>query len=160
SGKALRRFEGGFGEVVFSPDGRTLAAPDLEVVRRWDTTTGKPLATLPWPHRRPPSHVRFSLDGKYLAGGGSGPAITVWELATGKVVSPMPAQRDPIRAIALTPDRRILASVGSGDGEQATVTLWNVATGRELRRLDSALGGASAVLFSAGGGEVIAGPGS
>ena len=160
SGKEVRREAKGYGEVVFSPDGQTLAAPDLGAIRLWETASGKPVAALPW-RQRPPAHVRFSSDGTYLAAAGAGgPAVTVWELATGKEVSPLPAHRDPIRAVALAPDRQVLASVGSGGGAPAALTLWQVPTGRELRRLAGPGGPVPAVLFAAGGRVVIAGPGA
>jgi RNA polymerase sigma factor (sigma-70 family) len=169
TGKAVHREAGGYGEVVFSPSGRTLAAPDLGAVRLWEAATGKPVAALPWRHP-PPAHVRFSPDGKYLAAsGGGGPAITIWELSTGKEVSPLPAHRDPIRAVAFAPDGRTLAAVeadgrtlaaveAGGEGTGA-LTLWRLATRQGLRRLPGPAGHGPAVLFVAGGREVLAGPG-
>jgi WD40 repeat protein len=67
----VRREARGYGEVVFSPDGQTLAAPDLGAIRLWETASGKPVAALPW-GQRPPAHVRFSPDGTYLAAAGAG----------------------------------------------------------------------------------------
>jgi WD40 repeat protein len=86
--------------------------------------------------------------------------VTVWELATGKEVSPLPAHRDPIRAVALAPDCQVLASVASGGGGSAALTLWQVPTGRELRRLAGPGGPVPAVFFSACGRLVISGPGA
>jgi WD40 repeat protein len=158
SGKEVRRETRGYPDIAFAPDGRTLAAPDVNAIYLWQTATGKQVAALPW-RQGLPARVRFSPDGKYLAAaGGGGPAITVWDLATRKEVTPLREHRDPIAAVALAPDRRTLAAVAPGRRGPGAITLWDIATRRELRRLPWAGGRFSAVLFAAAGRELIAGP--
>jgi WD40 repeat protein len=161
SGKEVRRIEQGGGEVTFSPDGRHVAIADGQAVRLWEVATGKPVAALPWPHQYTTSCIRYSADGKYLAVGGGGcPAISVWELATRKEVSAFPGHRQPVRAVAFSPDRRVLVSVAAPhDGAQATVCFWQLATGKALHRLEAPAGRDLSIFFAHTGRAVSVGPG-
>ena len=56
--------------VAYSPDGKTLASGgDDKMIKLWDVTTGKELATLQ-EHTGGVSSVAYSPDGKTLASGG------------------------------------------------------------------------------------------
>jgi WD40 repeat protein len=64
----------------FSPDGKTLLAPALQMIpRRWDITTGKPIGRAL--HR--PARAGFSPDGKVIATA-SDLGLGLWDAATGQ----------------------------------------------------------------------------
>lgn len=119
--------------LVFSPDGRRLAAwdracPDVIV---WDVATGKPYCRLPG---KEPEFIdcwsvslAFSLDGRALAVGAMGGEndIQYWELTTGKLRRQLSGHRSAVLSLAFSPDGRLLAS-GSAD---TTILLWELARG-------------------------------
>jgi WD40 repeat protein len=115
--------------VAFSPSGKTFAsAGDEGTIRLWDMPTSKKLRSFRRPGR--PHLLAFSPDGKLLASAGS--KVTVWEVATGKEWRHAAGHKEGICHIAVSPNGRILASRGT----DATVRLWDLATGRELHCFD------------------------
>lgn len=82
SGKStqpIKGLKGSVGRVVFSPDGRHLAAAGGDrVVRVWDVGTGKELAALSSSDRVSVSVVAFSPDGRSVAAGSQDGSIRIW----------------------------------------------------------------------------------
>ena len=115
------------GSVVFSPDGRLMAAIGNEpTVGVWDAETGRRTVRLDaaqWP-----SSVAFSPDGRRLVTGG-GNRLHLWDLNQGTLIA---SRNGPgsIGPLAFSPDGQTLVS-GNGDG---TAGLWaarpGAATGR------------------------------
>jgi WD40 repeat protein len=124
--------------VVFSPDGRTLAAgaaerqfPAAGIVKVWDVTTGRELATF-----RQPGEIHgpnggsssrnnyiwslaFSPDGKTLAAGTELDA-KVWDVASGRELAKLPGS-----SVEFSPDGKTLATVSH------SVKLWDASTWQE-----------------------------
>jgi eukaryotic-like serine/threonine-protein kinase len=162
--------------VAFSPDGRRVAAglgdwrtPDRPgLVRVWDAASREPLLTLR-AHVGITWGVAFSPDGSLLASGG-GPLAPyrdetrLWDARTGRELRRLRGHLQGVRGVAFHPQGELLAT-SSGD---ATVKLWDVATGRAIRTLGSGGGlGFGPVAFSrdgrwlaAGGGLATPGTGS
>jgi WD40 repeat protein/tRNA A-37 threonylcarbamoyl transferase component Bud32 len=121
-------------DVVFSSDGRQLAAADAGGARVWDLAT---LAVRTFAGDDTGSwHATFSPDGKQLAMSGIESKVTVVELATGQR-RVFDGHKAPVSELRFSPDGRTLAS-GSAD---ATVRLWDLASGksRVLDRLTLAV---------------------
>ena len=73
----------GFEDVLtFSPDGKTLLAPTLEIwdplIKLWDVDTGQDLGTLSG-HTEPVETLVFSHDGKTLASGSQDGTVLLWD---------------------------------------------------------------------------------
>lgn len=82
-----------------------------------------------------PGDVVFSHDGKWLVvgGGESGKfgEVKIWDLATGKERGTFKGHTDLVLAVAITSDKKVLASAGW----DKRVRLWDVAAGKELADL-------------------------
>jgi RNA polymerase sigma factor (sigma-70 family) len=113
------------------------------------------------PHFEVPDEVRsvaFSPDGKTLAVAGPGATVRLWEVFTGGrrvVLERRPVARPrttgpsgtDLEALAFAPNGRTLAAGGS----DATIWLWDLATGRELARLTGHRGPIRSLAFSPNG---------
>src|SRR5262249_51295195 len=95
--------------VVFSPDGKTLAADGTSGIRLWDAATGKPLPQFR-DHPDPLRHVAFSPDGKTVASWGKDRTIRLWDLVTGKALGQLGGRQDQEEVLAFAPDGKILVS--------------------------------------------------
>ena len=128
TGRELVSIAGGASDLTFSPDGKTVAGWRSEVVRLWDTETGKTLdVSLLDPnddrearHRPLIRTLEFSPDGGRLAGGTMGGDVQMWDTETGDALTSFFAEeppidhsyRDPIMDLAFSSDGSLLA-VGS-----------------------------------------------
>ncbi|MFJ2608742.1 helix-turn-helix domain-containing protein [Streptomyces sp. NPDC087425] len=93
------------GTVLFSPDGRRLAATTPTGIRVWDTRSGHRLADLTHPGDR---HLAFTPDGAFLAAAGQD-GVTVWRVPGSEVPS-VPVFRHtvadgPVTALAFNSGR-------------------------------------------------------
>jgi WD40 repeat protein len=137
----------GLGDLAFSPDGELLATTSelggRGVVNVWSARTGRAIRTLTG-HQRPPlgRGLAFSPDGRRLASAGDG-EVKVWELATGKEVSPITEKIADADGVAFSPDGKRLACACRGEAK-----VWDVAAGEEARALK---GGGHSVAFSPDG---------
>lgn len=123
---------------IFSPDGRTLAAiceiaPGEARVLLWDVPTLKFLRLLPGKVCEP-GKLAFSPDGKTLAGLGRWThEIRLWDMASGRLRSHRPRHEQAVRALAVSPDGKMIAS---GGGRK--LRLWDARTSRPLHVLETA----------------------
>jgi WD40 repeat protein len=163
--------------LSFSGDGKTLAATFIgHMIRVGITTRPGPGRAFVWDmgtgavrysHGIPPDlqpQAALSTDGKVLATwgrrfratpkGGWHMALHIWDVATGKELwtKEVAAPGSGLPAAAFTPDRKALAAVSG----MSSVWLWEVATGKEVRRLSGPPTISSPVWFSRDGGTVAA----
>ena len=125
------RLNTGIYALCFTQDGRTLLAGCSDgTIRRWDTGTGEPLATLRG-HAVVVYSLAISPDGTTLASGAGDRKILLWDLRTGRVNKTLIGHTNDVHWLVISPDGRTLAS-GSRDRK---VKLWNVSSGHELLNL-------------------------
>jgi WD40 repeat protein/beta-lactamase regulating signal transducer with metallopeptidase domain len=135
--------------LAFSPDGTRLAAAAGSTVRLWETATGKEVPMVGG-HRRAPSAVALSPDGKVVVTWSADRVVRRWEATMGRPLGAFPAPPGSTRA-AFAPGARVVA-LANADG---TIRLHETATGKEHGRLQGRPGDAAALAF-APGGKVLA----
>jgi WD40 repeat protein len=131
--------------VAIAPDGKVLASTSMfdPNLRLWDTTSGRPLHTLP-SHTKDAPASAFSVDGKFVVtGGGDGP-LRLWETASGKEVRQFPVGTPKrggvnvqLAALQFSPDgkRLIAVSMAGSSGtipQEGQIDLWDAATGERV----------------------------
>ena len=135
TGKPLRSFDGSTGEVwsvAFSPDGtRALAGGSDNEIRLWEVATGKEIGKLTG-HTARVACVAFSPDGRSVLSGSSDTQVCLWDVESGRR-RVLGGHDGLVRSVAFSPDGRLALS---GSWHDATVRLWDAATGQELRQFD------------------------
>jgi WD40 repeat protein len=109
------------------------------------------LGTVRWRHGYTISRLVYSPDGKKIAAAGFGPAVTLWDISSGRLLHRFPQQSQPSSGIAFSPDGTMLAI-----GDALVCHLWDVATGEELRQLKDDQPAVDSVAF-APDGKTVAG---
>jgi WD40 repeat protein len=117
------------GLVIFSPDGKMIAQKSSNCITLWDTMSGQERQTVTTTNYGWGS-LAFSRDGKTLATSGEGHVLQLWDVETGKLLTPTDGHLGPVKDIAFAPDSRTLASIG----EDNTLRLWDLSSGKELRK--------------------------
>ena len=125
--------------MAFSPDGRYLVTGRATGPCRSGTrTTGRQVGTL-GTHDRPVRGVVFSRDGRHLASASGDGEVKLWDATRlrrdgrdGRPLRTLSSARSPgvCLNVAFSPDGRRLATGGEGN----TVKIWDVETGKELRK--------------------------
>jgi len=146
-------------QLLFTPDGKTLVTGDTldATVRIFDVANRKERHRL-----KRPGFVRtvtLSPDGSLVALGDQKGPISIWEVGTGKLVREL--QGWPVvLGLAFSPDGATLASAEyDPKAERSAVVFWEVAAGKERRRLKDGIQPIWSVAFSLDGLTLITGSG-
>jgi WD40 repeat protein len=144
-------------DPVFLGDGATIAATDRGTsIRLWDAANGRELGSIA--SREMALLIEPSPDGRLLAVAEAAVhtpdrQIGLWEVATRQEVGRLEEHVGLVRAMAFSPDARVLVT-GADDRPKwrdQSLRIWDVARGRLLRRLDVHRSGVGALAFSADG---------
>jgi WD40 repeat protein len=142
--RILKGHQGSVTTVGFSIDGKRIVTTSVDKTARvWDLENPEAAIRTLQRFRGPKDFVaRFSPDGQLIAGpadpflpsGVASRGVGLWDAATGQLVRELSADNElGVFCLAFSPaDRRLLAV---GQGELATVSLWNIDTGTEMARL-------------------------
>ena len=119
-GEPLRGHSETVTSLCFSPDSRWLVSGSVDKrVRVWNCRTGQAGSPL-LGHT---SHVySVRTDGRLIISGSSDTTIRIWDFATGEPIGLPINAGNPVRAVALFNDGRIIAAAGG------SVCLWDVKT--------------------------------
>src|SRR5262245_39996993 len=123
--------------IAFTPDGKQIVATGGAVIwYEMDRGAGKEVRrALERQYAR--RGLALSSDGQFfLTGHQSDPVVRLGELATGKEVRGFQGHKGGVHAVALSPDG---ARAASG-GEDLTLRIWDVKTGKELRQAEGKFG--------------------
>jgi WD40 repeat protein len=141
--------------VALSPDGKSVACsggtPSWSgFIKVFDATTGAELFSMTG-HKGPVRSVAYSPDGQRLASGSDDGTAKLWDAKSGKLLRTI-ADRDSsitaVCAVGFSPDGRRLAGAIL---EDATVRIWDSATGRQLCKLQGHTGNVNRLAFSPDG---------
>jgi len=150
---ALRRRIGipdnGVTSARFSPDSKYVLHDVSELgfgeLRLVDVATGE-VAMRYEGYGSPINAVDISADGRWVAAGGWGGTVAVWDRATGRPYADLRGHGDGVLAVRFSPDSRTLAT-GSMD---RTVRLWDLAARRQTALLAGHGANVNSVEFAAG----------
>jgi WD40 repeat protein len=177
SGREIRKFQGHLdtvNSVAFAPDGKTaLSGSDDKTLRLWDLTTSSRLWDLfvgpeikkIEAHSRAVTSVAFAPDGKTALSGGA--TLSLWDLASGREIRRFEGHSGPVNSVVFAPDGRTALS-GACDEYDSKMTwrclkgsfrLWDLASGREIRKIEWHSDGLTSFAFAPDGKAALLGRG-
>ncbi len=130
--------------VAVTPNGKyVVSGSNDKTVRVWELATGQEVRRFTG-HEDWVCSVAVTPDGQYVVSGSDDNTVRLWELATGKEVRRFTGHAGPVYSVAVTPNGQYVVS-GSGGrwvdkdrvhwiSSDSTVRLWELATGKEVRR--------------------------
>jgi WD40 repeat protein/energy-coupling factor transporter ATP-binding protein EcfA2 len=145
--KTLQGHSSEVSNVVFSPDGKTLASGSRDgSIKLWNVATGTEINTLQG-HSSKVWSVVFSPDGKTLASASDDKTVKLWDVATGTEIKTLQGHSSKVWSVVFSPDGKTLAAASA----DKTVKLWDVATGTEIKTLQGHSSSVESVVFSPDG---------
>ena len=154
--------EGQVRSVAVTPDGHYLISGGLDgTVGLWELETGQEVRLFTGHHGEVRS-VAVTPDGRYAVSGSSDKTVRVWELETGREVRCFTGHEEWVNCVAVTPDGRYVVSGSGGSWDRdkwidCTVRVWELATGREVRRFAGHKDWVRSVLVTPDGRYVVSG---
>lgn len=147
----------GRGQVVqsvsFSPDGGTLASASGETIILWDVTSGTRRGVLSGEQHGRVSRLAWHPDGATLVSNRGG-SILLWDVHRRRLRATLPAHRNEVVALTLSPGGATIASAAYGE---RGIRLWNTETLEQLRLLDGHQGQVKALGFNSDGTQLASG---
>jgi WD40 repeat protein len=124
-------FGGSASDLAFSADGAMIASvPSRGGAKVWDAASGRLTATFDGTRDPdfPDSSVALSPDGHFLAVGGFGRVVRIWDVHTRKLVHELDQGGNGAFTLEFSPDGRTLAI----SGFEPVASLWDVVTGTQI----------------------------
>jgi WD40 repeat protein len=145
----------GFGDPVFSPDGRYVLATDEAAINLWDVETGALVRRFE-EQSSDFFPVAISRDGRRLVSGTSAHSkLKLWDLDTGQYVRELGGSTDAATSVAISAGAQLVAS-GS---KEKVFRVWNAQTGQLLHTSQEQEGSVLSVAFSPDGKKLLSASG-
>lgn len=150
--------------LEFAADGRTMASASKYFlghsgeVKLWDVASGRVRCSLEGAVEDV-SGITFSPDGRRLAvanGESRGGVVTLFDVAHGLARRVLRGPEQGIQSMAFSPDGKYLGCGSGSANSSGAVWVWDIATGARVRTLSGARGSVPALLWSRGGGLLVA----
>lgn len=136
---------------VYSPDGKRFAEAAHEstsfVVR--DAQSKKVLLSM-GPFDNIIYQLAYSPNGKFLASACGDMTVRIWNAENGKQLQELKGHQNHVQSVAFSPDSQTVVSGASPEASQFSLRLWDVKTGKELKKIHTPEG-AYCVAFSPDG---------
>ncbi|KAG9662442.1 WD40 repeat-like protein, partial [Aureobasidium melanogenum] len=116
------------GRLLFSPDGKTLAASDDSFITLWDVDTGS-FRSKSEETDDMYFEMAFSPDSKWIAAASGDGYGRIWDTKTGDLVHTLKVEDERMLSLAFSADSKLIAT-GS-----EIMRVWDVATGELLHKL-------------------------
>jgi tricorn protease-like protein len=147
--------------VAMLRDGRVLSGGDDACLHLWDVEKGQLVRTFRG-HTNRVMSVAGSPDGKQALTGGEDKTVRLWDLATGKELLKLTGHGDWVMAVEFSPDGRQALSCSGGywgpgwkTGTDKTARLWDLRTGKEVKRFEGHTGLIFHAAFLPGGRRIV-----
>lgn len=117
--------------VSFTPDSLYVAGATGNMIRTWETATGKDVLAL----KRHIGVVRdldVSRDGKLLVSGSDDCTVKVWDLTAGVCLHTLRTGQHPVRYVSISADGRLVASTGGEYDATGEIRVWDLATEKQV----------------------------
>jgi WD40 repeat protein len=146
-------------QVALAADGKTAAAGGAKSGRVWDVNTGKEKMTF---------DGRFALspDGASLAVVRPNGTVSVWDVPKGKQRTSLEGHTGNVFSLTFSPDGKTLATggadrrgrfaTGKEEGQDNTIKLWDMETGKSLAALMGHVKGIYSLTFAPDGKTLVA----
>ena len=150
-------------DLVFSPDGRTLAVmPPSDAIRLYDVATGGKVKVFA-PTKAAVTACAYAPDGRTIATADDRNEVVLWEVATGREFFRFSSgAAAPLTVLAWTPDGKHLLGAGSRGGSDPlsrdrSFRVWEAATGEERLRRTGHLAPITSAALTADGRTLVTG---
>ncbi len=137
--------------LQYSPNWKTLAITEGNIIRLWDMETGQQNATLTG-HTERVLDIAFSPNGELLASRTKDETIRLWNAETGKQKAVYPIERRNRQFMVFSPDGKTFAAPAP---ESDMIQLYHTDTGHPKFLLIGHKRGATSILFSPDGNSIV-----